>query len=80
MLLITDNDGITRIEHELWKNFQFAGEDGDMLKFFTFTLFQLFSVRHEFVEQMIDDVSLEDSHAEWISQFLSISLDFYVKS
>lgn len=73
------NDGIPGVEHELGQNAQPTRKDRDVLKLFSFLLLQFVAVRHEFVEQMIDDVSLEDFHSHTVSQFLCIFFHFYVE-
>ena len=63
----------------LWKNAQFAGEDGDILEFCTLPFDELFTIGHKTVEQVIDNVGLEDLDAERVGHFLSISFDFDVE-
>ena len=50
-----------------------------MLVLVPFTLLQLFSVRGEFVKEVVDNVCLEDFHPQRVGQFLSVSLDLHVE-
>lgn len=51
-----------------------------MFEFFPLALFQFLPVRHELVEEMVDDVRLEDFDTERIGKFLGIFFDLHVKS
>lgn len=48
-------------------------------EFVAFAGLQLFTVGHEFVEQVIDNVGLEDLDAQMIGQILGVTLDFHVE-
>lgn len=63
----------------LWQYTKFTREHRDMLVLVPLVLPQLFPVRGELVEQMVNDVRLEDLHSERVGQLLSISFNFYVE-
>lgn len=60
-------------------NLHFAWEHGNWFEFIPFLLPQFLAIRCEFVEQMVDNVRLENFHAQRIGQFLCISFDFNIK-
>lgn len=63
----------------VWKNFEFAGEDRNGLEFLPLFGLKLITEGHEFVEEVVNDVRLENPHAEGVGHVLSVSLDLHVE-
>ena len=54
----TSDDGVTRLEDEVWHDAELAGEDDDVLELLALLLLQVLLVCGEPVEQVVNDVRL----------------------
>ena len=55
----SSDDGVSRLEDEVWQHPQLAGEDDHVLELLPFLTLEILLVSREAVEQVVDDVSLE---------------------
>lgn len=58
---------------------QFAREYGHVLELLALLAFQLVAECGELVEQMVDDVGLENLHAQRVGQILCVTLDLHIE-
>jgi len=63
----------------LWQDFKFAWEDCYMLELFSFLIPQLFTICHELIKQVVNNVCLEYLHTQRICQVLCIPLNLHIK-
>ena len=68
-----------QLETYLRKNTQLAREHGNVLELLAFLLLQLIAILRETVEQMVNDIGLENAHAERIGHFLGVALNLDVE-
>ena len=73
------HDGVPGIEDVLREDAQLAWEDCNVLVLLLISLFDLLAVRHEAVEEVVNDIGLEDADVLTVCHLLSIALDLDVE-